>query len=208
VLPRPPPTPAQIAAARESLGVAAADFVIGSVARLDPEKGHGGLIEAFLRAGLPGAKLVIIGSGGLRAVLRAQAQEAGGQVILADFRPDVRDLYPAFDLFVLNSTVEQLPLALLEALDAGVPAIATATDGAREIAAHLPLRLVPIGDTAALVQALQEGRAGRLPASPEGAGPYRLDAMLPRIVAAYEQVIVHHTAGRRPGGLLGYSLRA
>jgi len=198
VLPHRRPSPGRILELRRGLGIAAADFVIGSVARLDPEKGHAGLIDAFLRADLPGAKLVIVGSGGQEAALRARAAPAGDRVVFAGFRPDVRDLYAAFDVFVLNSLVEQFVLAVLEALEAGLPVIATATEGAREIASRSRLHLIPVGDTAALVAALRQARAGHLAPSPDGAGPFRIVAVLPQIVAAYQSVIAARRGARPP----------
>jgi glycosyltransferase involved in cell wall biosynthesis len=177
------------AEARRALGLAPEDFVVGGVGRLDPLKQFPALAEAFLAAGLGTAKLVIVGTGADEPALRALAAGSDGRVVLAGFRPDVRQLYPAFDLFVLNSTSEQFPLVLLEALDAGLPIIATATDGASAIAGQARLRLVPIGDQAALIAALREGCEGHLAASPGGAEPFRMGAVLPRIVQAYREVI-------------------
>jgi glycosyltransferase involved in cell wall biosynthesis len=194
VLPHPRPTRDAVLALRNSLGVAADDFVIGSVARLAPEKGFHGLIDGFLAAGLPRAKLVIVGDGGEAAALRARAAASDGRVILAGFRRDVRDLYHAFDLFVLNSTVEQFVLAVLEALEAGLPVVATATDGAREIAARSPIRLIPIGDPAALADALRQARAGLVAPSPQGAGPFQMSVALPQIVAVYAEAAARRRA--------------
>lgn len=193
VLPHPPPGKATVQTLRADLGLAPGDYVVGSVARLAPEKGHAELIDAFLAADLPHARLVIVGDGGEAARLRARADAAGGRVILAGFRRDVRDLYHAFDLFVLNSTVEQFVLVVLEALEAGLPVVATATDGVREIASRSPIRLIPVGDGAALAAALRDARAGLVPPPPDGAAPFRLAAVLPKILAVYAEV-----ARRRP----------
>ncbi len=177
------------ATARGALGLGPDEFVIGSVGRLDPVKEFPALAEAFLAADLPGTKLVIVGRGVGEEKLRAQAAESGGRVVVAGFRPDVRALYPAFDLFVLNSSDEPFGLVLLEALDAGLPVIATATDGARAIAEHAPLHLVPVGDRSALVAALRAGRDGRLAPTAGAAESFRIGAILPRIVQAYRDVI-------------------
>jgi len=189
VLPHPSPSPERLLALRDGLGLAPDDFVIGSVARLEPDKGFSALIDGFVRADLPGARLVIVGTGREEERLRVQAAPAGDRIVFAGFRPDVRDLYRVFDVFVLNSTVEQFVLVVMEALEAGLPVIATASDGVRAIAARSPLHLIPVGDTEALVAALREARAGRIVASPEGAAPFRFAAVLPQIVAAYEAVI-------------------
>jgi glycosyltransferase involved in cell wall biosynthesis len=184
-----PPPGSDRAAARRALGLAGDDFVVGGVGRLDPLKRFPALVDAFLAADLRSARLVIVGTGADEPTLLAQAAASGGRVVIAGFRADVRGLYPAFDLFVLNSSSEEFPLVLLEALDAGVPIIATATEGARAIAAKASLRLVPIGDQAALVAALREGPQGRLAPSPGGAEPFRIGAVLPQVVQAYRDVI-------------------
>jgi glycosyltransferase involved in cell wall biosynthesis len=196
VLPHPAPSPARVRELRAGLGIAPDEFVVGSVARLDPEKGHAGLIDAFLRADLPASRMVLVGTGGEQGRLRQMAAPAGNRIVFAGFRRDVRDLYRAFDVFALNSSVEQFVLAVLEALEAGVPVIATDSDGVREIAARSPLHMIPIGDTDALVAALHAAHAGRLPAAPDGAAPFRIGAVLPRIVAAYQSVV---SARGRPG---------
>jgi glycosyltransferase involved in cell wall biosynthesis len=177
------------AAARRALGLSPEDYVVGAVGRLEPVKEFPALVEAFEAASLPGAKLVIVGSGPDEAALRSRAAASGGRVVIAGFRRDVRDLYAAFDLFVLNSSDEPFGLVILEALDAGLPIIATATDGARAIAEQARIRLVPIGDRAAMVDALRAGRDARLSASPGGAEPFRIGAVLPRIVQAYRDVL-------------------
>jgi glycosyltransferase involved in cell wall biosynthesis len=186
VLPAPP---ASREAGRSALGLSPDDFIVGTVGRLEPVKEFPALVRAFLAADLKRAKLVIIGNGGGEAELRALAAEANGRVIVAGFRDDVRALYPAFDLFVLNSSDEPFGLVLLEALDAGVPIVATATDGARAIAENARMKLVPVGNQAALIEALRQGRAGHLAASPDGAAPFRIGTVLPRIVQAYRDVL-------------------
>jgi glycosyltransferase involved in cell wall biosynthesis len=177
------------AAARRSLGLAPDDFVVGSIGRLDPVKGVPALVDVFLATDLAGAKLVIIGTGDMEPALRARAADSGGRVVIAGFRADARDLYPAFDLFVLNSNVEPFGLVILEALDAGLPVVATATDGARAIRDGAPLHLVPIGDRAALIAALRAGREGRIAASPGGADAFRIGGVLQRIEQAYRELI-------------------
>jgi glycosyltransferase involved in cell wall biosynthesis len=194
VLPHPRPSREAVLALRASLGLTAEDYVVGSVGRLAAEKDFAGLIDGFLAAGLPAAKLVIVGDGEEAPRLRALAAAAAGRIVLTGFRRDVRSLYRVFDLFALNSRTEQFVLTVLEALDAGLPVIATATTGAREIAARSPIRLVPIGDTAALADALRQARAGLVQPSPDGAGPFRMAAVLPQIVAVYAEAFARRRA--------------
>lgn len=195
VLPHPAPPPGRVRELRRELGIGPDEYVVGCVGRIEPNKGQDGLIAAFLQAGLANARLVLVGDGPQAAELRARATD---RVVFPGFRTDVRDLYHAFDVFVLNSVAEQFVLVVLEALDAGLPVITTATDGAREIAARSPLHLIPIGDSDALIAALRQARAGAILPTPAAAGPFRQGAVLPRIVAAYQAVIAGRGGARSP----------
>jgi glycosyltransferase involved in cell wall biosynthesis len=157
VRPHPRPDAARLADLRAGLGLAPGDQVIGTVARLEPVKNVAELIEAFHAARLPDAqlpdaqlsdtRLLIVGDGSQRATLAALADRLGlaGRVIFTGFRPDVRDLYFLFDLFVLNAADEPFGLVILEAAAAGVPVIAVASAGPAAIARELPISLVPPG---------------------------------------------------------------
>ncbi len=197
VLPHPRPSPDRLAALRAELGLGADDFVIGSVARLEPVKGLDGLIEAFGRAKRPKARLVIVGDGSQRRALEQLAARTGvaGAVVFTGFRPDARDLYALFDLFVLNSSDEPYGLAILEAAEAGVPVIATATEGASAIAEHLPIQLVPVGSPEALAAALSAGRAPA--ASASAVAGYGIDARLRQLLACYDRVVAPSRATAR-----------
>jgi glycosyltransferase involved in cell wall biosynthesis len=162
----PRPCPKRLASLRTELGVTTGDFVIGCVSRLEPVKGLDGLIRAFAHADIPGTRLVIVGDGSQRSALQSlSARVAAGNVVFTGFRADARDLYALFDLFILNSDDEPYGLAILEAADAGVPIIATNTQGASAIAEHLPIHLIPIGSPDALEAALRLGVGRRIPSS-------------------------------------------
>ena len=150
--------------ARRRLGLAGDALVIGTVSRLVPQKAVGDLVDAVARivpgfggaTGLPA--LVVVGDGPLRADLdrRVRAGTNGARVMLLGARADVPQILPAFDVFVLSSHWEGEPIALLEAMAAGLPCVATATEGAREILGDDASSgcLVPVGDVAALGDAL------------------------------------------------------
>lgn len=190
VLPHPSPAAPALAALRAELGLRPDDAVVGTVARLEPVKGISPLLAAFHDLALPHARLVVVGEGSERVALQAQAAALGlgGQVVFTGFRADVRDLYAVFDLFVLNSSDEPYGLVILEAAAAGVPVIASATSGARAIAATLPLDLVPVGDRAALAAAMRRAITG-----PGGRGPactgFAIGDRLPQIADAYRRLI-------------------
>ncbi len=194
VLPHPSPAPARLAALRTEFGLRAEDFVVGSVARLEPVKGLAGLIEAFARADLPNARLVIVGDGSQRSDLERLAARVGaaGRIVFTGFRADARDLMSLFDLFVLNSDDEPYGLAILEAAGAGVPVIAAASRGPRAIAASIPIHLVPPGAAEALTDALRQGFSRRIPAA--SVAGHRMEDRLPDLLAFYARV----AARRRP----------
>jgi glycosyltransferase involved in cell wall biosynthesis len=134
------------------------------VGRLEPEKGLECLLEAWreVRRELPGALLLLVGDGVLRASLHARAVP-GVRLVgpVSDPLPHLQ----AADCFVLPSESEGLPVALLEALATGLPCVATAIGGTVDVLSpDVDGWLVRPGDAATLaatlVRALNgEGRA-------------------------------------------------
>jgi glycosyltransferase involved in cell wall biosynthesis len=142
-------------AARTRLGLSDEEFVVGSVARLVPQKSVADLVEAARLFG--GATLVVVGDGPERAALEAQARPLGSRVRFLGEREDVPELLRAFDAFALSSRWEAEPISLLEAMATGLPCIATATDGAREILDGTRAGvLTTIGSPQALASAMAE----------------------------------------------------
>jgi glycosyltransferase involved in cell wall biosynthesis/peptidoglycan/xylan/chitin deacetylase (PgdA/CDA1 family) len=113
------------------------EWRIGSVARLSPEKGARILLQAFARlhADQPASRLVLAGDGPDRGALESYAGELGiaGAVDFLGARRDVAQLLGTFDLFVLPSLTEGIPLALLEAMAAGLPIVASGVGGVPEV---------------------------------------------------------------------------
>lgn len=118
---------------RIALGIHLDDCVIGYLGRLSEEKGVAYLVEAVaaLSDKVARVKLVIVGDGPEKVRLERQVKANGlsGKVVFAGFRTDIENWYPAFDVFALPSLTEGTPLALLEAMAAGVPVVASATGG-------------------------------------------------------------------------------
>lgn len=145
--------------ARQQLGLADDDLVIGCVGRLVELKNHHRMIEVMpaLLARHPGLKLVIIGDGVRAAALRQQIEALGlaGHVLLAGQRSDVGTLLCAFDVFALPSQTEGLSIALLEACATGLAIVATRVGGNVEIITDGESGLlVPADDNTALRNAL------------------------------------------------------
>jgi glycosyltransferase involved in cell wall biosynthesis len=114
---------------RAELGLHADDRLLLAVGNLYPVKGHGDLVAALgqLAHRYPSLHVAIAGRGELADSLTvdAAARAIGDRVHLLGLRNDVADLLAAADVFVLPSLSEGLPLALLEAMFAGLPIVAT-----------------------------------------------------------------------------------
>lgn len=149
---------------RAALGIPEDAFVVGNVARLHPAKGLPYLLTAFaevLRA-VPNAHLVLVGWGVMEAELRAQASALGvtERVHFAGKRLDVFELLATFDVFAFSSVHEGQGIAILEAMAAGLPVVATAVDGIPDMVKHERTGLaVPARDAAALAAGVLRLRA-------------------------------------------------
>jgi glycosyltransferase involved in cell wall biosynthesis len=129
--------------------------ILGSIGRLDRQKGYDVLLVALAR--LPDARLVLVGDGPERNALERLAGELGvrPRVHFAGRRADARDQLSAFDVFVLPSRFEGFPLAILEAMLAGVPVVATSVGSVAEaVLDGVTGSLVAPDDPGALTDAL------------------------------------------------------
>ena len=123
--------------ARRALGIPAGATVVGAVGRLTYQKAPEdflAMIDHLARAGVAGVVGVWVGGGELaeRVARLADAQPAG-RIVLAGERQDVPEILPAFDVFMLPSRYEGLPTAVVEAMVAGVPVVATAVNAVGDV---------------------------------------------------------------------------
>jgi len=166
--------------------------VIATAGRLTPVKDHKTLLAAFarLRAVRP-ARLVVFGDGPLRAELVAEAGRLGiaGSTLFPGYVNDPAACYGVADLFVLSSVSEGFGNVLIEAMAAGVPVVSTdAAHGPREILQDGALgRLVPVGDAAALADAMGQTLDAPLPAETLRARAADFD--IETIADAYEALL-------------------
>lgn len=130
-----------------------------SVASIQPRKGQRMLLEAAARAAIPGLEVRLAGpveDPAYQRQLEAVAPEVPGGVEFLGWRNDVPELLAEADLFALCSENEGVPYALLEAIHAGVPLIATRAGGIPEVVEDGRTGLlVDPGDVEALAAALQ-----------------------------------------------------
>jgi glycosyltransferase involved in cell wall biosynthesis len=143
---------------RQKLGLPAERLVVVSVGRLTREKGYPYLQTAL--ALIPAHQrplTLIIGDGPERHELESRTQAMGldQDIRFLGNRRDVPTLLAAADLFVLASLWEGLPLVLLEAMAAGLPAVVTAVGGNAEVVENGATGvLVPAADAQAMAEAL------------------------------------------------------
>ena len=134
------------------------DVVLLSVGRLSKEKRLDVLLDAFarLRERVPGARLAIVGDGPARAELEAAAP--AGVTFLGELRGDgLAQVYASSDVFCFPSTTDTFGQVILEAFASGLPVVAAAAGGARELVVHERTGLVvPPGDPGAFAAALEE----------------------------------------------------
>jgi glycosyltransferase involved in cell wall biosynthesis len=148
----PQPRTATRVAVRAALGIGDETPVALCVARMEPQKRHDVLLDAWSRVG-GDAVLWLAGEGSLRAQLIRQAARLDRVRFLGN-RADVPDLLAAADVTVLTSDWEGMPVAVLESLAAGTPVVASDVDGVRGAVGGGGL-VVPRRDPAATAAALR-----------------------------------------------------
>jgi glycosyltransferase involved in cell wall biosynthesis len=139
------------------LQAAPGEIVIGTVAGLRPVKNLPRLVRAFAAMQARQARLVIVGSGpdSERIAAEARARGVADRVHLPGFLVDPACWIGRFDIFALSSDSEQFPISLVEAMAAGLPAVATAVgDVPHMVAADNRPLIVAREDEAALAAAL------------------------------------------------------
>ena len=185
---------------KASLGLSPSVRLIGSVGRLEPIKGHAYLLDAFaiLAPRFPDLYLALVGDGELLPELRSRAENAGltDRVLFLGWREDVPALLHAFDLFVFPSLSEGMGRALVEAMAAGLPVVATKAASIPEVLADGEAGyLVEPSSGASLAAGIEKVLLDRelqsrlVKAGRERARDYSVEAMLQKIEAVYQDVL-------------------
>ncbi|MEX0666275.1 MAG: glycosyltransferase [Acidimicrobiia bacterium] len=175
-------------------------LVVGTVGNFTRKKDQQTLLDAFaiVARAHPALRLVLVGSGPLESELRDAVHrlDLESSVNFAGSRDDVFELLPGFDVFVLSSRHEGLPISLLEALATGVPCVASAVGGIPEVMADgREGFLVQPGDPVALATALSRLleapalRASMGAAGIERTADFDLERAMQRTQQLYDDVL-------------------
>lgn len=146
-------------ARRQVLGLPADGPLIGCVARLVPVKGVHVLLEAVprIRAAMPGATVVFVGDGPLRAQLERRSASLGlnGAAAFLGLRQDIAEIISLFDVVVVPSLNEGMGRVVIEAQASGRPVVASRVSGIQDLITHGQTGLlVPPADAEALAGAI------------------------------------------------------
>ncbi|MBX3315005.1 MAG: glycosyltransferase [Actinobacteria bacterium] len=191
------------AGVRAELGFGPDDLVVGVVANLKPHKAYEDLLAAAATvvASDDRVRFVAVGDGPLHDDLLAERDRLGlgDRFRFLGYRPDATRVLSGFDVFCLSSRHEGLPLALMEALVLGVPAVVTDVGGTGELVTDgVEGRLVPPSRPAVLADALVEvladpdRRAAMGTAALRHGDGLRADAAAARAEAHYRRLLAHH----------------
>jgi glycosyltransferase involved in cell wall biosynthesis len=187
---------------RARLGLEPGDLVMAMVSVLRREKGHEVALSTFasLRRRFPRLRLLIVGDGPRRAEIERMAAELGPSVVMAGYQADVASVLSAADVLLHPSYVDAFPTALLQAMAASVPVVATAVGGIPEIlgagtgilvasppeAARLAAALVPVLEDSALRRRI--GSSGR----ERFVRRFTAESWMRGTRAVYEQALASH----------------
>lgn len=187
---------------RRELGVDAYSPLIGIVVRLVPIKGLTYFLEAAKSVVYtsPKSQFVIAGDGEIRQELEKYAETLGirSHIHFLGFRQDLPEIYADLDLVVLSSLNEGLPVALIEAMAAAKPVVATQVGGVGDLVQHEHSgMLVPAKNSRALADSMLNvlarseqdrmimGQAGQASVYPK----YHISTLLKNIEALYESLL-------------------
>jgi glycosyltransferase involved in cell wall biosynthesis len=188
-------------AARQQLQLAADADVVTTVGRLTAIKQHRLFLDvvAIAARARPALVALIAGDGELRAELEGHARQLGitDRVRFLGWRRDLATIYAATNVFLLTSRNEGTPVALIEAMAAGVPGVSTDVGGVKDVIVSSDVgALAPDGDAAALAHAVLRYLSDRDRARGDGVRArravidrYSLDRLVSDIHALYRDLL-------------------
>lgn len=197
-------------ALRAEFGAGPADYLVGTVACLKPQKAPEDFVAVAKQVcdAVPEARFVLIGDGDLRFKIESLIAESGlrSRLHLAGWRRDVSTAMKAFDAFLLTSHWEGLPRVLLEARTIGLPVVATKVGGVDEVIVQGRHGwLSEAGDIAGLSAQLihasqrRDGHTqGRSPSAETLPQEFHLDEMVKQYESLYDRLLENRRGGKAP----------
>jgi len=190
---------------RERWKIPAGAVVFGAHGRLVPEKAYEVFVRAAARLVAQGsdARFVIAGGGPLKGALEEEIAKAGlpDRFHLVGFVEDVPGFLNEVDVFVLSSRFEGFPIALVEALAAGKPCIATSLGGVQEMVGIDGALVVAPESVDGLADAMREMESPAVRSALGAKGPaiaerFSIDRMAEQFSAIYERLLDTGRAAR------------
>ena len=183
---------------KKELGLCDTELVVGMTACFKAQKAPLDFIKLAnsMNKDFPNLKFILIGDGVLRKKICSLIERFNlkGRITLTGWRNDVASILPCFDVFVLTSLWEGLPISVLEAMALGLPVVATDTGGISEVVLHGKTGyLVKPHDILALKERLKEllmkpylrKEFAKLATSILASGEYSLDSLLKNTTQLY-----------------------
>jgi glycosyltransferase involved in cell wall biosynthesis len=197
-------------AIRAEFGAGPADYLVGTVACLKPQKAPEDFVAVAKQVCdvVPEARFVLIGDGDLRPWIESLIEVNGlcKRLHLAGWRRDISTVMKAFDAFLLTSHWEGLPRVLLEARTIGLPVVATRVGGVEEVIVQGRHGwLSDAGDiaglSAQLVRVLQSRNGqphGRSPSVEALPKEFHLEEMVKQYESLYDRFLNDRRGGKDP----------
>ncbi len=210
-------------AVRAGSGIGSGEFVFVCAARLHPQKAHAVLLGAVRQLrdqSAPPFRVLLVGDGPQRGPLEELASRLGvrREIVFLGARTDVPQILAESDAFVLSSDYEGTSLAILEAMSAALPVVATDVGANRSVVEEGAAGLiVPPRDPAALATAMMRLLTDRVAAREMGRRGrevvrtrYSIESAAHATLALFDRLLLEAARGgpERPPALVGRDVRS
>ncbi len=146
---------------KQELGLKESDFLVGTVARIDPQKDLSTFLKVAKRVSetIKNVRFVIVGDGKNHELSELKKEitelKIGKIIFLTGHRTDIHNIYASFDIFLMTSIMEGLPNTVLETMAMQTPVVSTAVAGVPEVVLDMHTGyLCNIGDDKALADGI------------------------------------------------------
>lgn len=182
---------------RQSCGIPGDSVLVGHVGRLDPQKDHPCLFQAFslILANRPSARLLCVGSGTDEYAIKLRALASklniSDALTWCSHVDDMPSVYSAMDCYVQSSIAEGFPNVLAEAMSCGVPSVATKV-GESALLLEDVGQTVPHGDPTALADGIEAALTQSKPSMKSReriSSSFSVDIMVEQTLAVFRELL-------------------